>query len=397
MKLLRTTSIDAADRVLASASRTGIRDFLKLWVGNLATFVIMPGPLPWKPIAIVTTISTILLSLLLLPACCCVRGPATPASVPVIHIPPIGTEATANFSDAVTKVATQTQMRNVDFHFDPIGYLDIHELRGEMQAKEAGQPLNFDNRMTFVMRVDRARIGMKSQSLDDLMNSYVFKMADQPLRNLHITMDGKQLKQEGIIHKIIDIPFTMWGDLSVSNGMIRIHPTKISICGMNGLGLLKAVGTNLEKMIGKELPHDRGVFADKNDLLMDPNKMLPPPKVELTLVDVHVEGDELMQIYDAGKHQPDLQLPHPEEKNTMYFRGGTLRMGKLLMPDADMQVVDTDPSDPFDFFIDRYNQQLVAGFSRNQDNYALFVFMRDFNDIGTPPKPRERLAPPTSK
>ena len=284
-------------------------------------------------------------------------------------------------------------MRNVNFHFDEIGYLDIHELRGEMQAKEIGKPVNFDNKMTFVMRVDRARIGMKSPSLDDLMNAYVFKMSDPPLRQLHITMDGKQLKQEGIIHKIIDIPFTMWADVSASNGLIRIHPTKISICGINGLGLLKAVNETLEKMIGKQLPHDKGISADKNDLLLDPNKMLPPPQVELKLTEVHVEGDELMQTYDAGQHRPDLQLPRPDEKNYMYFRGGTIRMGKLLMPDADMQVIDTDLSDPFDFFLDRYNEQLVAGYSRNTQVYGLVVFMRDFEDLGSPPKAGERLAP----
>ena len=321
------------------------------------------------------------------------RGPATPVTAPVTHIPPIGSEAIADFSLTETKAATQTQMHNVHFHVDEITFLDIHDLRGEMQAKEAGQPLNFDNKLTFVMRVDRAKIGMKTPSLDSLMNRYVFNEPNAPLRNLHITMEGKQLKQEGIIHKIVDIPFTMWADVSASNGMIRIHPTKISICGINGLGLLKAVGTNLEKMIGKDLPHDHGVSAEGNDMLMDPNKMLPPPKVELHLVEVHIEGDELMQIFDAGRHQPPLQLPHPEARNYMYFRGGTLRMGKLLMPDADMQVVDTDPSDPFDFFIDRYNEQLVAGFSRNQENYGLLVFMRDFNDLGTPAKAGERLPP----
>jgi len=149
----------------------------------------------------------------------------------------------------------------------------------------------------------------------------------------------------------------------------------------------------LEKMIGKQLPHDKGVSADKNDLLLDPNKMLPPPQVELHLVEVHVEGDELMQTYDAGKHQPDLQLPRPDEKNYMYFRGGTIRMGKLLMPDADMQVIDTDLTDPFDFFLDRYNEQLVAGYSRNTQVYGLVVFMRDFEDLGSPVKAGERLAP----
>ena len=77
----------------------------------------------------------------------------------------------------------------------------------------------------------------------------------------------------------------------------------------------------------------------------------------------------------------------------MLFRGGTLRMGKLLMVDAEMQVADTDPGDPLDFFIDRYNEQLVAGFSRNQPDYGLVVYMRDFNDVGKPPRPGERMAP----
>jgi hypothetical protein len=353
----------------------------------------MPRPLPWKPIAIVAIALAILLSLLLLPACCCVRGPASPTTAPPQRIPPIGTEPIPTPAEAQAKAPTQTQMHNVDFHVDETTILNIHDVRGEMVSKRAGAPLNFDNKTDFIFKVDRGKIGMKSPSLDNLMNRYVFNAPNSPLKNLHVTPDGKQLKQEGLIHKIIDIPFTMWADVSADNGRIRLHPTKISICGINGLGLLKAVGMTLEKMIGKQLPHDHGISAEGNDLLMDPGKMLPPPDTELHLVAVHIEGDELMQIFDAGRHLPDLQLPHPEEKNWMYYRGGTLRMGKLLMVDADMQVVDTDPSDPFDFFIDRYNDQLVAGFSRNQPNYALLVFMRDFNDVGTPPKPGEKLAP----
>lgn len=342
----------------------------------------MQRAVPWKPLAIVTTLSTILLSLLLLPACCCLQrlGPQA-NSAPVIHIPSIGTEPIPTPTEAQAKAATQAEMHNVWFHFDEIGYLDIHSLRGEMQAKKAGDPLNFDNKLTFVMRVDTAKIGLRSDSLDRLMNVYVFNSANPPLRNLHITTEGKQLKQEGIIHKIVDIPFTMWADVSVSDGKIRLHPTKISICGINGLGLLKAVGQSLEKLIGKELPHDKGVFADKNDLLLDPEKMLPPPQVELHLVDAHVEGDELIQLFDAGRHMPPLQPRHPEKKNWMYYRGGTLRMGKLLMVDANMQVTDVDGSDPFDFFIDRYNDQLVAGHSENQPDYGLLVFMRDFNKM----------------
>lgn len=354
----------------------------------------MKRAVPWKPLAIVTTCSTVLLSLLLLPACCCVQRLAPQSNLaPVYHIPPIGTEPIPTPTEAQAKAPTQAEMHEVWFHFDEIGYLDIHSLRGEMQSKVADEPLNFDNKLSFVMRVDTATIGMRGASLDRLMNAYVFNVANAPLRNLHIAIEGKQLKQEGIIHKIVDIPFTMWADVSADSGKIRLHPTKISICGINGLGLLKAVGQSLEKLIGKELPHDRGVSADANDLLLDPAKLLPPPKVELRLAGVRIEGDELIQLFDAGRHLPPLRPPHPEEKNWMYYRGGTLRMGKLLMVDADMQVADSDPSDPLDFFIDRYNDQLVAGFVRNQPNYGLLVFMRDFMDVGAAARVGEKREP----
>jgi hypothetical protein len=353
----------------------------------------MPRTTSWKVLAIITSTTTVLLGLLLLPACCCVRGPAAPSTnaPPPMQIPPIGELPLPDFSESHVRAPTETLMTNVWFYYDPVMFLDIHTMRGEMISKPPGQPVNFDDRNKFTLRVDTGTIGMKSASLDKMMNQYLFGYPDAPLRNLHITMDGKQLKQEGIMHKIVDIPFTMWADVSADHGLIRIHPTKISICGINGLGLLKAVGQSLEKML--KMPVEKGVRAESNDLLLDPQKVLPAPSVELKLTGVRVEGDELIQLFDAGLHLPPLDLPRPQEKNMMYLRGGTLRMGKLLMIDADMQVIDTDPTDPFKFFIDHYNDQLVAGWEYNRPNYGLTVYMRDWDDLGKPPREGEKLAP----
>jgi hypothetical protein len=349
-------------------------------------------PQAWRPIALVAIAGLIFFSLLLLPACCCVKGPLQAVVAPPSQVPAIGTAAIPIPTEAESREPTQTQMQNVGFHVDESTVLNIHRLRGEMASKQTGAPLNLDNKNSFVLRVDTAEIGMSGPSLENLMNRYVFNKAGGPLRNLHVTIEGKQLKQEGIIHKIVDLPFAMWADVSAtSDGRIRIHPTKIDICGVNGLGLLKALGQSLEKMIGKQLPAEHGVSADGNDMLMDPGTMLPPPDTELRLVAVRIEGEEMVQTFDAGRKLAALEPPHPEEKNYMYYRGGTLRMGKLLMVGADMQVADTDPSDRFDFFIDRYNDELVEGFSRNQPNYGLLVFMRDFDDLGKPARPGERL------
>ena len=182
---------------------------------------------PWKPIAILTTITTILLLLLLLPAYCFVKEPLVPVGGPSqVVIPLIGTEPIPTPSEAAAKAPTQALMRNVWFHFDRDAYLDVHSMRGEMVSKTAGAPLNLDNKLSFVMRVDTAKIGMRSASLDVLMNRYIFGYANPPLRNVHVELSGKQLKQSGIIHKIIDMRFTMLADVSASNGLIRIPSDK---------------------------------------------------------------------------------------------------------------------------------------------------------------------------
>jgi len=70
--------------------------------------------------------------------------------------------------------------------------------------------------------------------------------------------------------------------------------------------------------------------------------------------------------------------------NYMSFRGNRLRFGKLTMTDVDMILIDMDPTDPFDFFVDRYKEQIAAGYSKISSNSALRIFVRDFNKLKKP-------------
>ena len=74
----------------------------------------------------------------------------------------------------------------------------------------------------------------------------------------------------------------------------------------------------------------------------------------------------------------------------MFYRGRVLRFGKLTMEDADLQIVDADPDDPFDVSLAHLNQQLVAGSSRNQKDFGLVTTMPDYGDMLK--KEQERLA-----
>ena len=73
--------------------------------------------------------------------------------------------------------------------------------------------------------------------------------------------------------------------------------------------------------------------------------------------------------------------PTPTPATTSYFAGNEIRFGKLLMTKPDLQLIDADERDPFDFFPAKYRTQLVAGYSKNTPSGGLRTYMPDFNDV----------------
>ncbi|MGH7626830.1 MAG: hypothetical protein ACREOJ_16120 [Gemmatimonadaceae bacterium] len=298
----------------------------------------------------------------------------------------------ASVSAASDTAPTLTEFRHVNFHVGAGTVLRIRSLRGAMRSTTPGQPINFDDKRSFTIHLTSASVGLTTTDLDHLMNQYVFAYKGAPLRKLRFATKGDQLVQRGTLHKVINMSFEITAALSATpDGRIRIHPTHIKVLGFLGGGFLKALGLTLQKML--DLRKARGITVEGNDLLLDPASLLPPPAISGHLTAVHVEGNELIQEFGSSATRTDssahaLASLDSSATNYMRFRGGTLRFGKLFMVDADMQIIDADPSDPFDFSIDEYNRQLVAGYSRNTADHALEVYMPDLQKVG-----HQRLTP----
>jgi len=76
----------------------------------------------------------------------------------------------------------------------------------------------------------------------------------------------------------------------------------------------------------------------------------------------------------------------------MSYRGNRLAFGKLTMTDADMTLIDMDQADPFDFYIDRYQAQLSAGYTKITPSFGLRVYMKDLNKLEKPTKQKSKNA-----
>jgi len=287
---------------------------------------------------------------------------------------------TAAVAQAAPDHLVQVQMRNVAFHVDSTIVLDIAYARGRLKRVAPDHPPYLDDKRSFVLALDTARIGISPAALSGLLNRYTFAYPGSPLRRLTITIEHGRLRQHGTMR---GISFDLLGDLSLTpEGELRLRPATIKAVGIKVGGLMKFFGLSLQKLVNTE--RARGVRIEGDDLVLSPTRLLPPPAVEGRVGRVEVTDSEIVQTFrPADGHAPDpLVLPIPKTPNYMFFRGGVLRFGKLTMDDTDLFIEDAAPEDPFDFWLDRYNDQLVGGGSRNTRDHGLIVVMPDFAKLG---------------
>jgi hypothetical protein len=278
---------------------------------------------------------------------------------------------------------TQVEMVNVNIRLDPELILRIRRLSGKLLPTKKGQTPSFDDKLSYIIDVDSAEIGVSTASMTHMMNKYVFGEPDAPLKNLKLSLENGQIKQEGTIRKGPGIPFETIGDISATpDGKIRIHPTKTKAAHLPVKGLMKLFGIDMAKLINTK--HTRGIIVDDSDIILDTSQALPPPKMRGRITAVRIEGDEIVQTFGTVKVN---SVPKGPPSNYIYYRGGVLKFGRLTMTDTDMRLVDADPSNPFDFSPEHYNDHLVSGYSKITASGGLIVHMPDY------PKISKSLAP----
>jgi hypothetical protein len=279
---------------------------------------------------------------------------------------------------------TQVEMVNVDIHLDPTLILHIHYLSGQFLPTRKGRPPAFDDKLSYIVAIDSAEVGVSAASMSHALNAYVFSAPDAPLKNLALTIDGDRIKQTGTLNKGVGVPFEMTGAISATaDGRIRIQPTQIKAAHLPVKGVMKLLGLDMAKLVNTR--KTRGVSVEGNDIILDPALMLPPPMMRGRITAVTLRGGEIVQTFGAPRK---LRAGVSSGGNYMWYRGGVLRFGKLTMDDTDMRLIDADPADPFDFVPDHYKDQLVAGYSKTTATGGLLVYMPDYGKISKPPSPR---------
>jgi hypothetical protein len=343
-----------------------------------------------------STVLAVCLTITLLVAWACSRKTAPPSPTTSESAPtaaqPSATPPPAT-PESPTNQVVQAQMRTVLFRFSTSIAANIEFLNGEFLPTGNNPMPIFDDKTSFVVKVKSARISISPEALAALMNTYVFTKASSPLKDLTVTIEGSDVRVKGKLRSKGNVPFETLGSLSpTKDGKIRIHSEKVKAFKIPVQGIMNLFGVELVNVL--DTSKVAGIDTDKNDLILDLTRLLPPPHIQGMVTAVRVENGNIVTIFGAAEKND------PWEKgNYMAFRGGRLRFGKITMENSDLSLFDLDPADPLDWFQDRYKDQLVSGYSKITPDFGLRTYVKDFAKLSRDSKADSKpgAAPPETK
>jgi hypothetical protein len=279
--------------------------------------------------------------------------------------------------------SVHVQMRNVMYHYQQNVAVHIRQLAGELVPRQGEIPV-FDDKQSFTLQITAAEMAITPQAMATVLNSYVFARADAPIKDVSLAIEGGRLKIKGKLHNKGGISFETDCTLATtSDGKIRMHAEKIKAMHLPAKGFMDLFGIEIADLIktGKV----NGIKAENDDLILDPEQALPPPHIAGKVTQVRLEEDNIIQVFGSPK---DVQWAQVPAQNYMAYRGNRLKFGKLTMENTDMVLIDPDARDSFDFYLDHYKDQLMAGYTKITTGFGLRVFMVDYNKLKRAPARR---------
>ena len=167
-------------------------------------------------------------------------------------------------------------MRNIFYHFNERVAVHIFQLEGKLVPARRGAVPVFDDKRSFVLALDSAVISISTNAMANVLNDHVFAKPNAPLKGVSIAARGDTLQIKGKLHSNGDISFESEGSIAAtSEGKIRVHLEKVKAAHLPVKGIMDLLGLEVSDLIKtNKVP---GIRAEGNDLILDPQQILPPP------------------------------------------------------------------------------------------------------------------------
>ena len=135
---------------------------------------------------------------------------------------------------------------------------------------------------------------------------------------------------------------------------------------------------NLEKLIN--LPPNQHLMVRGNLMMVKPFGLFPPPHIDGKISTVHVMS-KWIELEFSGKDPAFSNIPQSGASNFIYLQGGNAQFGKIGMLGAQVQVIDKNPKNLFQFSLLNYLSYLPHSDVQLTDMGGAVLVMPDHEKI----------------
>ncbi|MES1955754.1 hypothetical protein [Salinisphaera hydrothermalis] len=232
--------------------------------------------------------------------------------------------------------AVGLEVHNVDFELgDGIGFY-VKSLAGAMVPHKTGAPLDFDDPDSYDIHIHSGTVVIRPDDLDALFNRYVLTNEPRSLSSVSNHSRDGALEVDvgarlfGFIPPVSGLPTHLSGPIKISkDGWLVYTPDHVSSLGLPLLGLLKTTGLSLATIT----PLDQtGVQLEGNQLLMDPERLFPPPRLHID----HIKSATLSKagltlVFDSSKADPKFSKIPVSSDSYIWLQSGDARFFSTVL------------------------------------------------------------------
>lgn len=274
-------------------------------------------------------------------------------------------------------------LKNVFLRVDPEIGAQIKYMSGRLEPKRKGDPVIFDDPTSFIFHVAQGELEIDNENITRLKNKYTFNYPDAPIKEVNVEFTPGKVRMSGKMKQLIWVPFSMEGTISPTpDGKLMLVPSDIRTAGIPVKSMLDLLGLTTSKLLS--VSAERGLHFEGNNAILDPSKLFPPPQMQGRVIAAEVLQGKMKLIFQGPEPVPPPRMaPDPQASGYMHCYGGQFLIMNELQRGAELQMVDMNPANPFDFYLGEYKRHLKAGYVKvANDQGTLITLMPDYAQLG---------------
>ncbi len=259
--------------------------------------------------------------------------------------------------------ALSLSARNVDFYLTgDIGF-HVDQLAATLEPVNTGEPVQFDDPRTFVIRVHHGEVLVPPKALSALFNAHILAYSPRPLNDMRVTTQDDVLSAQAGLKLWSWFPGT-WLDASLA-GPIALNasnelvftPLDIHLLGIPLGGLLRGLGIKLTWLLNVDREGSRLIDSH---LALDHRKVFPPPALAGNVASARLSPAGLHLRFADNPAAKFAEPPEPS-KSYLWVQSGDAKLFDAIATNANVMIVDEKKDEVLHFNLYDYRRQVTGG------------------------------------